>query len=202
MREVVVRGAALTSRWVPRPSGDIELKEPAQLVTGERNGRPPPAQLTKTPRAQLTETPRPDCCAATPEVVVHRLADERYLVLACDGVFDVMTNAEAAGYVGCAFEQGERVRGAAGGLIKHAFGRKSEDNLTAIVATFGWLGSSSQGEAAARTAWMEPMRRAAMTREREEKKQADLKHLKEEIQKMKADMYKVTGCSLGTTRKT
>ena len=143
--------------------------------------------------------PEAQSITAQPDVTISTLTEEdEFMVLACDGVFDVMTNAEAAGYVGCAFEQGERVRGAAGGLVKHAFGRKSEDNLTAIVATFGWLGSSQ----AARTAWMEPIRRAAMAREREEKKQADLKHLKEEIQKMKADMYKVTGCSLGTTRKT
>ena len=73
--------------------------------------------------------------SAEPEVVVLELSgEERCVVLACDGIFDVMSNDESGLLVARALEEGCGVREVAGSLIKRAFAKKSEDNLTAIVA--------------------------------------------------------------------
>ena len=89
--------------------------------------------------------------SAEPEVVVHTLESERAVVLACDGIFDVMTDTAVAQHLNAAMEErGEAVRGAAAGLLKQALSLNSTDNLTAIVASFAWPDERSN--------WMEAMR--------------------------------------------
>ncbi|KAK3244079.1 hypothetical protein CYMTET_46294, partial [Cymbomonas tetramitiformis] len=92
---------------VSRAFGDVKLKRPLPLVS------------------------------ATPEIEVCKLDDEdAFMVLACDGVWDVLTEQEAVDVV-----IGHRITDDASGakkaLLKAAFDRGSTDNLTAIVIFFG-----------------------------------------------------------------
>ena len=60
--------------------------------------------------------------------------DTRCVVLACDGIFDVMSNQEAGTLVARHLSDGGGVREGCGALIKRAFAKKSDDNLTAVIA--------------------------------------------------------------------
>ena len=56
------------------------------------------------------------------------------MVLACDGIFDVMSDQEAGTLVARHLSDGGGVREGCGALIKRAFAKKSDDNLTAVIA--------------------------------------------------------------------
>ena len=60
--------------------------------------------------------------------------DKRCVVLACDGIFDVMSDQEAGTLVARHLSDGGGVREGCGALIKRAFAKKSDDNLTAVIA--------------------------------------------------------------------
>mmetsp|Transcript_4083 Transcript_4083/g.12713 ORF Transcript_4083/g.12713 Transcript_4083/m.12713 type:complete len:278 (-) Transcript_4083:58-891(-) len=69
-----------------------------------------------------------------PEVVQQRLADgDKFVILACDGIWDVMTNDKAVSIVARALRDKQD---AAKQLVRQAFLLGSTDNMTAIVI---WL---------------------------------------------------------------
>jgi len=75
---------------------------------------------------------------AEPDVVAHRRGpDDAFLVLACDGVWDVMTNAEVAEFLYGRIEDGtadpERIAAACDDLLRECIVRKSRDNMTVLV---------------------------------------------------------------------
>lgn len=87
-----------TLQWglaVSRAFGDLALKKPREIVTAE------------------------------PEISdKNTLQDGSYLILACDGIFDVLSDEETAQ---AGIEEGPS------GILRTAYGRLSDDNLTAIV---------------------------------------------------------------------
>ena len=72
---------------------------------------------------------------ADPEVAVRELREEEdILVLACDGLYDVMTNEKVAEYVREAFKEGKSEQEVAESIVKHAIDKLfTRDNVTAIV---------------------------------------------------------------------
>ncbi|CDJ39483.1 protein phosphatase 2C, putative [Eimeria tenella] len=72
--------------------------------------------------------------SSTPELVLLLLQQQlRFIVLACDGLWDVLTDQEVVDAVGAQLNDPEA---AASDLVKRAFERGSQDNLTAIVVVF------------------------------------------------------------------
>jgi serine/threonine protein phosphatase PrpC len=74
--------------------------------------------------------PRP-VVTHTPEIVAERLgaSGRSIVVVACDGVWDVMDNAQAAKIAAAA----PTAEGASEALVREAYGLGSTDNITAIV---------------------------------------------------------------------
>ena len=66
-----------------------------------------------------------------PEVVQQRLnADDKFVILACDGIWDVLTNEKAVSVVAKAIKDKQD---AAKALVRASFLNGSTDNMTAVV---------------------------------------------------------------------
>lgn len=61
--------------------------------------------------------------------------DDLFIVMACDGIWDVMSNQDA---VNIALAKYNDPKAAADAIVKEAYKRGSADNLTATVIQFGW----------------------------------------------------------------
>lgn len=73
---------------------------------------------------------------AEPEIQIIPLSDkDLFLVLATDGVFDVFSNQEV---IDMALRHWKDPEEAATNIVRSAFKRGSEDNLTVLVIQFGW----------------------------------------------------------------
>lgn len=117
-----LRGGYFSGLAVSRTLGDFRTKlDHARSMPG---AGPPP--LLPTP--QQTVTSDPEVMAAV------RHPSDAFLVMACDGVWDVVTNDEAASIVWGAVLGGAGPKEAAAALIHECLERGSSDNMTAIVA--------------------------------------------------------------------
>jgi len=107
---------------VSRAFGDLLLKEPARYGCSGVSG---------------------ELVSAMPEVHAYDLrpADDRFLVLACDGIWDVLGDEDAVAV--CA--EHRTADFAAHALVRRAFEVGSDDNLTALVVTWQ-LGDASAGD--------------------------------------------------------
>merc|ERR1712226_1280054 len=114
----VTFGGRAIPRWglaVSRSFGDLLLKEP------ERYG----CESSVAPGGLVT---------ADPEIHVVDLdpSTDRFVVLACDGIWDVLRDEDASAV--CASQAGAVP--AAHALVRHAFAAGSGDNLTALVVAW------------------------------------------------------------------
>uniref|UniRef100_A0AAV1T3S7 phosphomevalonate kinase n=1 Tax=Peronospora matthiolae TaxID=2874970 RepID=A0AAV1T3S7_9STRA len=101
-----MRREASTHLAVSRAFGDQSLKHPAPLVSCE------------------------------PEVARFQvLTDDLFLILACDGIWDVMSEQDA---VDIALPHFHDAKAAADAIVKAAYKKGSLDNLTATVVQFAW----------------------------------------------------------------
>jgi len=140
-RMAPLAGAAATGKRgyfqglaVSRSLGDFRTK-----MDHARAGAPP-ALPPLLPAALQTVTSEPEVAVA------QRLASDELLILACDGVWDVLSSEEAAGLARAARAGGAATPQAiAAALIHEALERGSNDNLTAIVADLG--GTAEAGAA-------------------------------------------------------
>jgi len=72
-----------------------------------------------------------------PDVVTTEItSDTEFLLLACDGVFEKMTNREAGQIVRRRLRSAGDARGAAEAVVKHAVKRNGSDNVSAVVVLF------------------------------------------------------------------
>lgn len=78
----------------------------------------------------LGDEPYKSCgLIATPDIVTYKLTDQdKYLILACDGVWDVFTNQDAINAI-----KGKVITDSAATLRTQAFNKGSTDNISAIV---------------------------------------------------------------------
>ena len=73
---------------------------------------------------------------AKPETRVEPLsAHDRFMVIACDGIWDVLSDQEAIDLV---WEQDADPERGAAAVVRKAFNKGSDDNLTAMVIAFPW----------------------------------------------------------------
>merc|ERR1740117_2321397 len=81
------------------------------------------------------KTPNP-IATAEPDVQIVPLTDkDLFLVLATDGIFDVCSNEEV---VQMALKHWQDPEEASKNIVRTAYKKGSEDNLTAMVIQFGW----------------------------------------------------------------
>jgi len=84
-----------------------------------------------------------------PEVSAHKLQeDDLFVVLACDGVWDVLSDQQA---VDLALQHWGRPADAAASIVRTALSSGSGDNLTAQVVMFSWRAALGSSVADART---------------------------------------------------
>lgn len=105
-------------RWglaVSRAFGDLLLKEPERY--GCENVVKPGGLVTAVPEQRIVELDP---------------SQDRFLVLACDGIWDVLRDEDAVAV--CAAQAGAEL--ASHALVRHAFAAGSSDNLTALVVTW------------------------------------------------------------------
>jgi serine/threonine protein phosphatase PrpC len=74
-----------------------------------------------------------DHMSAEPFIDSMPVADVEFFIVACDGVFDHLSYADAAGIVSKLKKKGKSAEEAAKGLVQEALGKGSTDNCTAIV---------------------------------------------------------------------
>jgi serine/threonine protein phosphatase PrpC len=82
---------------------------------------------------------------ATPEIMVHeRTASDAFLILACDGIFDVMSNDVVANFVMKKFQDCLGSEGAelaltmtADALLRECLNLESKDNMSVIIVALG-----------------------------------------------------------------
>jgi len=67
----------------------------------------------------------------------------RFLILACDGLWDVCSHEQAAQFVHNAFQAGKSSEQVAKDLVKHALDLKTDDNVTVVVVKIDWEGGNS-----------------------------------------------------------
>lgn len=110
-------GGQLLTRWglaVSRSFGDLLLKEPEKYDCA---GVTPGGLVTSAPEVRVTDL---------------RPGADRFLVMASDGVWDVISNEEAVAI--CASQSAaER---AAQSLLRRTYAASSDDNITALVLTW------------------------------------------------------------------
>jgi len=67
----------------------------------------------------------------------------KFLILACDGLWDVMTHQEAADFAQKQKAQGKSAKETAQALVRESLAKKTEDNVTCIVIYFNWDASAT-----------------------------------------------------------
>ncbi|KAF1334820.1 Protein phosphatase, partial [Globisporangium splendens] len=91
----------------------------------------------KTGRGEFKNRFKGDLVIATPEVVEHDIAThDEFIVLACDGLFDVMTPQQVVDFVRKKLALHGHVQHACEELVSYALSIGSEDNVTAVIVCF------------------------------------------------------------------
>lgn len=67
----------------------------------------------------------------------------KFLILACDGLWDVMKHEEAADFVNKQRLQGKNANEVAKALVREALNKRTEDNVTIVVVFFSWSADAS-----------------------------------------------------------
>ena len=104
-----------------------------------------------------------------PEIIIHDRSDaDEFLLLACDGLWDVMSNSEAAEAGRGIFQEGESHMGlAAEEMVDLSLEKGSRDNISAIIVRLpGIKIAPSGGGVAARQAVRQANEKAAEEKER------------------------------------
>lgn len=71
-------------------------------------------------------------------------SSHKYLILACDGLWDVCTHEQASAFVHKLFQQGKSSQEVSQELVKHALDLKTDDNVTVVVVKIEWDTTTEQ----------------------------------------------------------
>ncbi|MEW5306752.1 MAG: hypothetical protein WDW36_009194 [Sanguina aurantia] len=129
---------------------DAQEQEQQQQQQGVQHGREQAAlrhaqqqqrrQLSDSQRETLVDSLGGGCCVLIPDPELHTYAitrDSEFLVLACDGIWDVMTNGEVVRTVRRVLAGGGTAPEAAAALAKRAVAApESRDNCSVVVVCF------------------------------------------------------------------
>jgi len=136
-----------------RALGDVRWKAPCQHTPAfpARYVQPAPPRAASAagsgacvsaamlPRACApTSTAHISIVSATPDIeCVRLLPGDDVLIVACDGLWDVMTDAEAIGFARTRLKRGVPLAQTAHELVRVALARGSMDNVTIVLVRFG-----------------------------------------------------------------
>jgi len=109
----VIMGRVMGELAVARAFGDFSLKDSDEL--------PPEKQMVSC---------QPDTHT------IERALDDDFLVLACDGVWDVMSNEECVKFISDGLDRNEELQDIINDLLDHCFKKRSHDNMTRMVVVF------------------------------------------------------------------
>lgn len=113
-------GSVNNSITMTRSIGDIDLKQ-------HRN-------LTNFPGKQEGQTFGPELLISDPEItIIPRERKQKFLIVATDGIWKVLTNKEAVKIVESSLRQDGKAVKAAEKLINIALDQQSKDNCAAVV---------------------------------------------------------------------
>lgn len=91
----------------------------------------------KTGKGEFKDRFNGDLVIATPEIVEHEISKhDEFIVLACDGLFDVMSPQQVVDYVRKKLAQHGHVQHACEELVSHAISIGSLDNVSAVIVCF------------------------------------------------------------------
>lgn len=91
----------------------------------------------KTARGEFSSRFNGDLVIATPDVVEHDISpQDEFIVLGCDGLFEVMEPQQVVDYVRTKLELHGDVQHACEELVSHAINMGSTDNVSAIIVGF------------------------------------------------------------------
>lgn len=91
----------------------------------------------KTARGEFSSRFNGDLVIATPDVVEHDISpQDEFIVLGCDGLFEVMEPQQVVDYVRTKLELHGDVQHACEELVSHAINMGSTDNVSAIIVCF------------------------------------------------------------------
>lgn len=98
----------------------------------------------------------PDIVSAEPDIIVHEVnwEEDEFVILASDGIWDVVTDRDAVLCVRTQLQNGATEADAAKALVTKAKGKGSKDDCTVIIVRFGW-NQKSRAETGADTAPVE-----------------------------------------------
>jgi len=87
----------------------------------------------------------PDIVSAEPEITIHDVDwdDDEFVILASDGIWDVISDKEAVRIVQQTFKDGGNEDKAAENLVAKALEKGTHDDRTALVVRFGWCKGSA-----------------------------------------------------------
>jgi len=83
--------------------------------------------------------------------IVDIKPEHKFLILACDGLWDVMTHDAAADFAKQRIAAGETAEQVAHSLVSEALRKKTEDNVTVVVVLFSQTSSSNNSETSSTT---------------------------------------------------
>uniref|UniRef100_M4B3Y3 PPM-type phosphatase domain-containing protein n=1 Tax=Hyaloperonospora arabidopsidis (strain Emoy2) TaxID=559515 RepID=M4B3Y3_HYAAE len=91
----------------------------------------------KTGRGEFKSRFNGDLVSATPDIVVHEIkSQDEFMVLGCDGLFDVMKPQDVVNFVRTKLGLHGDVQHATEELVSHAIALGSTDNVSAIIVCF------------------------------------------------------------------
>ncbi|KAF1792530.1 Ribosomal protein S5 domain 2-type fold [Phytophthora cactorum] len=123
-------------------------------------------------RSLKTPTPLVSCEPEVKRMSVQN--DDLFLVLACDGVWDVLSEQDA---VDIALPHFHDAKAAAGAIVKAAYKKGSVDNLTATVIQFGWKSDGQLQQALKTSRASTPKGRNGAALEAEDEEEIDMFNL-------------------------
>lgn len=91
--------------------------------------------------------PENQMVTCVPDITIHRrTAADEFLILACDGLWDVLTSEEALGVVRQLFRRGSTIVKIAEDMLSHALYKESKDNISAVLVQLPGAREPTQSE--------------------------------------------------------
>lgn len=83
--------------------------------------------------------------------VIHLDPSHKFIIFACDGLWDVCSQEDAAKYVDERFKEGKSVQKVSELLVQHALDLGTEDNVTVVIVKIDWENENTGQKSATET---------------------------------------------------
>ncbi len=126
---VIINGAIGGRLAVSRALGDFAFKHTASVLCAADSTNSSIDDYVRAENQMVTSVPE--------ITVLEREADDKFILVACDGIWDVISNENGVKLISKIFDEGERsVLLACEEVLDHCYAKGSLDNMTAILIRF------------------------------------------------------------------